>query len=128
MERAASTILVVDDERGIQNICRRFLEAEGYDVLLASSGEEGLDVFDENARDISLVLLDLTMPGVGGGEVLAELRNADPDLPVIILSGYTHEIAARRTGNPVSTEFLQKPYEPEDLTAGVRRLLASTSA
>lgn len=117
------TILVIDDEEPVRELAEIILGAAGFHVLLAESGEEGLELYAKNVEQIALVLLDLTMPGTSGEEVLSELRKCTRNVPVLIASGYTHEIAAKRTGPRERTDFIQKPYEPEDLIESVLRML-----
>jgi PAS domain S-box-containing protein len=105
-----ATALVVDDEASLRRIARRTLENMGFTVIEAADGIEGLERFREHADKVRIVILDLTMPRMGGAEVLAELRRTHPTLPVIIASGYDRasEIAAHGTHD--STSFLQKPF------------------
>jgi CheY-like chemotaxis protein len=80
------TVLCVDDEKVGLRVRRIMLESHGFKVLTASSGEQGLEVFDRN--DIDLVVLDYYMPGLNGGQVAAEMRRRRPDVPIIFLSAY----------------------------------------
>ena len=87
----------------------------GFDVLEASDGREAVDVFAAHADAIALVVLDLTMPVLGGREVFAELRLIRPDARVILSSGYDEEETTRRFGATGLAGFLQKPYTGTDL-------------
>ncbi len=118
------TVLVIDDEEPVAELTQIFLERAGFDVLVAGGGREGLEIYQKNSDRIVLVLLDLMMPDLGGGEVFSELRQINPRLPVLVTSGYTHEIASRRVGTLERTGFVQKPYEPEDLLSSVAELLS----
>jgi DNA-binding response OmpR family regulator len=73
-------------------------------------------------------VLDLMMPDLGGREVFNELRQLNPQLPVLVTSGYTHEIASRRVDTLERTGFVQKPFEPEDLLASVAALLGRSAS
>lgn len=80
------TVLCVDDEKIGLRVRKIMLESHGFKVLTASSGEQGLEVFDKH--DVDLVVLDYYMPGLNGGQVAAEMRRRRPDVPIIFLSAY----------------------------------------
>ncbi|PIR91983.1 response regulator [Candidatus Falkowbacteria bacterium CG10_big_fil_rev_8_21_14_0_10_44_15] len=83
-----ATILVVDDEQVIRDLLRRCLEGNGYNVLLAPNGSEGLSIFQEKREEINLIILDMLMPGGrGGDEVLAQIRKTS-QVKVLICSGF----------------------------------------
>jgi signal transduction histidine kinase/FixJ family two-component response regulator len=131
VERAAGpaqTVLVVDDEELVRNACRRILGQAGYRVLLAENGRRALELLESSAGAVQLVLLDLTMPEMGGEETLARLRKGWPQLPVVLSSGYSPEEA--RSGQPewALVDFLQKPYASTTLRETVARALASAGA
>ena len=117
------TILVVEDEPTIRSFTRRVLESSGFRVREAADGREGLDLYGRHRTEIIAVLLDLTMPHMDGIEVLAELRRFAPDLPVLVMSGYSElEVASRFAGMDASG-FIQKPFHPRDLIARLHQLL-----
>jgi PAS domain S-box-containing protein len=118
----SATILVIDDEETVAEMTGIVLERAGYDVLVAGGGLEGLEIYEKNSDRIVLVVLDLTMPDLTGNQVLEELRKLNPELPIIISSGYTDRIAARKIGLAERTDFVQKPYEPDYLIERVRLL------
>jgi CheY-like chemotaxis protein len=124
---ASGMVLVIDDEEPVSELAQIFLERAGFEVLVAGGGREGLELFEKNSDRVVLVLLDLTMPEVSGGEVFAELRKVNPSIPVVVTSGYTHETAARRIGTMDRTRFVQKPYEPDVLLVAVNDLLAPSA-
>ncbi|MFH1278177.1 MAG: sigma-54 dependent transcriptional regulator [Candidatus Eisenbacteria bacterium] len=111
-------ILVVDDERGIQTSLRRILEYEGYDVEVASNGEEALDAV--KAGSLSLVLLDIKMPGMDGIEVLGEIRRMKSDLVVIMISGHGTVGTAVEATKLGAYDFLEKPLDRDRLLLTVR--------
>ena len=82
------TILVIDDEQTMREGCARILSKMGWSALLAENGEKGLSQIQTHHVKIDAVLLDLMMPGVSGMDVLEQTRNLDPDLPVIVITGY----------------------------------------
>lgn len=120
-ERGEGTVLVVDDEDDIRMVTCKMIESLGYHTLEAASGAQALEFFDREHRAIDLVLLDLTMPGVGGIEVFQRLRERSPDMAVLLCSGYsldaTHLLEDGRTG------FLQKPYDRMALSLRLREML-----
>ncbi len=119
----AETILVVDDEEPVRNIMTDLLTQAGYKVLNASSGKEALDVYRSNQKEISLVLLDLIMPEMGGRECGRKLLSLDPHVKIIVCSGYTSEGRGVRDAVPGAKAFLDKPYEPIALLELIRKVL-----
>ncbi len=119
-------ILVIDDERSVCVSCQRTLEEEGHAVDFALSGREGLDRASHG--DYDLVLLDLKMPDVSGMEVLETLHHGRPDVLVIMITGY----ATIRTGVEAikkgATDYIPKPFTPEELSAVVTRAVAEREA
>jgi len=111
------TVLIVDDERSLGTITSAYLEAAGYRVVYYWSGAEALRQVD--AQSISLAILDLNMPAPNGWEVMAALHRQDPQLPVVIASGFANQDEARQRG---AMELLPKPYTREELVEVTRRL------
>jgi PAS domain S-box-containing protein len=121
--RGAGTVLLIDDERGVRDIAARVLEDAGLTVLIAGGGEEGVRVFREHPRGIDAVVLDMTMPGMGGLEAARALRGLRSDLPVVLMSGYSVPEVARQSADLGFTGFVQKPFTMSDLLAAVRLAL-----
>jgi len=113
--------LVIDDEMFVREVTASTLEEMGYAPLLAADGLSGLALFRENRDRIKLAVIDVVMPGMTGDQVLEALRAVAPALPVVVVSGFTDRRGIK-TGPGTHTEFLQKPFHPEDLMAAVRRL------
>ena len=103
------TILVVDDEETVRRVAKSTLENYGYRVILASNGEEALELFRDMAKSIVLVILDVTMPVLSGEETLPRLREIR-EVPVLMSSGHHEDEAMRRFGRKAIAGFLQKPY------------------
>ena len=120
--RGTGTILLIDDEAVVRDLGQATLEAAGFDVLTARDGPEGIDLFRQHADQLSLVILDLTMPEMGGEEVYRELRRLHPGVRVLLSSGYSEHQAARLFANPLAA-FLKKPYLPTQLVEKVREVL-----
>jgi CheY-like chemotaxis protein len=118
----SETVLVVDDEAAIVETATVILEARGYRVLTADRGESALEVFRAN-RGVDLVLLDLGMQGMGGRRCLKHLLNIDPQLRVLIASGYSVNGQVRYAVDEGAVGFIGKPYRMSDLLSAVRRAL-----
>jgi two-component system, cell cycle sensor histidine kinase and response regulator CckA len=105
-------------------VTREMLESLGYRVLTATDGEEALSLYRSEGGGIDLVILDMIMPGMGGGEVYDALRSLDPGVRVILASGYSLDGKAREIMERGIREFLQKPFRFEDLSRKIRSILA----
>jgi len=111
------TILVVDDEAIAQKYMERALTGEGYHVLLASDGEEALEILRTTRRKVSLVITDLVMPGMGGHAFAVEVARLRSPPPVLYISAY------EKPQGEMAKRFLQKPFTIEELAKAVRNLL-----
>jgi PAS domain S-box-containing protein len=119
------TVLVIDDEDSVRRVAARVLQSLGFEVLEAHDGRESLDSFAARAADVNLVLVDLTMPRLGGEDTVREWRVLRPELPVILMSGFNeNEMSERFAGIGVSA-FLQKPFTLNDMTVKVQGVLTS---
>jgi len=119
---AQGTVLIVDDEASIRESLQTLLELEGYAVESAASGEEGLVRIAE--QPVDLVLLDYALPERNGLEILREIRERDPQLPVIMITAYgtvENAVASMQAG---ATNFVQKPWDNEKLLADVRMVVS----
>jgi len=123
-ERSNATIMIIDDDAIIRQFAKRALTQYGYEVLLAESGEAGAQMFREHRDTISLVILDLTMPGMGGEETLRRLKSVRADVPVFLSSGYDQAEATRRFGESELAGFLQKPYTAQYLLQQIQAALS----
>ncbi len=122
------TILVIDDEEVVRRTAKAALERAGYTVIVAHDGAEGLRLFAALSGMVSAVLLDLTMPGVGGEKVLREIRAIAPESCVILSSGYNEvEVIRRFTGSGLAG-FLQKPYAASALVEKVKSAIQAHSS
>jgi len=121
--RGAETVLVADDEATVRDFARGALERYGYRVLTARDGGEAIRIFEENAEEVGLVLLDLTMPVMGGDDVIGVLKSGRGGLSVIVMSGYSEaEVEKKFAGQGVSG-FLQKPFTAGRLAEEVKKAL-----
>jgi two-component system, cell cycle sensor histidine kinase and response regulator CckA len=121
------TILVVDDEEGVRSLAASVLEEAGYTVELAGDGAEAIERLRELGDDVRLVLLDLTMPQLGGAEAAVELRQIQPDIPIIAMSGYGDIEVMQQFSDAAVDDFLPKPFTPDELSVKVRDLLSPVS-
>jgi PAS domain S-box-containing protein len=120
-------VLVIDDEEIVRDMARNTLERYGYSVVLARNGQQGIEAFQSREGGFRLVLLDLTMPVMGGEETLRELRLLDPEVTVVLSSGFSEAEAVQRFGGERFSGFLQKPYTASALAAKVKQALAGAS-
>jgi two-component system, cell cycle sensor histidine kinase and response regulator CckA len=122
------TALVVDDDASVRTVARSMVERHGFSVLLAADGHEAIQVFREHASEIALVLLDLTMPRLGGGETLREIRTLRADVPVVLMSGYGESEAAELIAGQQVQAFLQKPFDTRRLGETLQAALGTCAA
>ena len=109
------TVLLADDEESLRALGARMLEMLGFTVLTASDGREALGIYQKRWKEIDLVLLDLTMPHMDGAQTFGELRRINPDVQVILVSGYSQEDVAARFAGKRLAGVLQKPYPLSNL-------------
>ena len=121
--RGTETILVVEDDLAVQALTRRLLERQGYSVIVANNGNEALLCVAENGDAIALVITDVVMPSMGGGELAGYLAEMHPNLAVLFVSGYTDDVIVRRGLLDASASFLQKPFTAASLARAVRNTL-----
>ena len=123
--RGKGTILLADDEEAIRALGARMLSRMGFTVLMAADGQDAVDLYRERKDEVSLVILDLTMPRMDGQEAFRELRELDPKVRVIVSSGYSEQEAIVGFSNQSLAGFLQKPYTMAQLTELLRVALAA---
>ena len=123
MLRGEETILLVDDTDMILDVGKEILEALGYAVFLARSGKEAIEVYENNKEKIDLIILDMIMPGMGGGEVYDQLKEINRDIKVLLSSGYSIEGQATEILKRGCNAFIQKPFNIEKLSHKIREIL-----
>ena len=121
----AGLVLLADDEEMVRNLAQRILESAGYSVIVARDGREALARFAEQPKEIVCVLLDATMPGLGGVEAGREMLRLHPGARVLITSGWGEDDVARRFPPEGLAGFVQKPYARGQLLAAVARAMAA---
>ena len=122
--QGSGRVLVVDDEEMVRGVARLSLETVGYEVMTAQDGEEAVEIYREKGAEIDAVLLDMTMPRMGGEETFREIRALRPDARIILSSGFNEQDAVERFPGLGLDGFLQKPFQPQELIRVVRELLA----
>src|SRR6201984_1014654 len=120
---AKSRILVIDDEVAIRDSLKMTLEYEGYEVIAAATGQEGLTLAERDAPDLGL--LDVKMPGMDGLEVLERLRNLNEALPVVVVSGHGTISTAVEATKKGAFDFIEKPFASERVLVSLRNALDS---
>ena len=124
-EGGKETLLVVEDERVVRALIVRTLRGLGYRCLEASDAAEALGALEQEAGNIDLVMTDVVMPGISGGDLGSRLAERYPGLPVLYISGFADDDVIRRGLLDASRPFLQKPFTPSDLGRKVRDVLDS---
>ena len=125
--RGVGTVLVVDDDPTVRALAETVLQEAGYTVELAENGLHAVERLRHLGDGVSLILLDLTMPQLGGAEAAQELRRIHPNVPIVAMSGYGDvEVMERFSGTAVD-DFLPKPFRPDQLAAKVRDVLSSVA-
>jgi two-component system cell cycle sensor histidine kinase/response regulator CckA len=117
------TVLLIDDEDMVLEIGRALLETMGYQVITAKDGEEAISLYERQGSGIDLVLLDVVMPGLGGGDVYDRLKTMNPDMKCLLLSGYSIDGEATEILQRGCDGFIQKPFKLRDLSKSIREIL-----
>ena len=121
------TILLVDDEEMVLNVGRKFLKVTGYRVLTARDGREAIEVYEKYKDSIDLVLLDIVMPNMKGGEVFDRLKEINPEIKVLLVSGYSIDGEATKILERGCNGFIQKPFDMKQLSEAIRTILKNDS-
>ena len=123
MNPGKETILLVDDEEMILDVGQALLKALGYKVLIAGSGKEALEIYKKNKEKIDLVILDMIMPVTGGGETYDRMKEINPDIKVLLSSGYSIDGQATEILKRGCDGFIQKPFTMKELSQSIREVL-----
>jgi two-component system, cell cycle sensor histidine kinase and response regulator CckA len=123
-----ATILLVEDELPVRNAVRRLLERHGYQVLEAANGHDALSLIAASSAEIRLVVSDMVMPGMGGMELANRLRTISPNVPVLLMTGYTEEAIARTGERRHDELIIEKPFSQHTILEKVRGALAAAQA
>jgi len=126
LSEGSETILLVEDEDDLRAMAAEVLGMMGYTVLQAGSGEEALGIWKEHASGIDLLLTDVVMPGMSGGELVRQATSSRPDTKVLYMSGYTDDTIVRHGVFASAAAFIQKPFRLQALSRKVREVLDIT--
>lgn len=116
------TILIVDDQETVWDFLIEALQNLGYSVLLAENGEDAVSIYRENPNEIDLILLDMVMPKMGGHTTFYQLKNLDPDVKVLLSSGFVSATSVKDLQDNGAAGFLPKPHRIIDLALELRRI------
>ena len=119
--RAVGTVLLVEDDDALRVLATQILSAAGYQVLAAASGPDALDLSHAHASEISLLLTDLTLPGLDGRSVARSVRGFNPSLPIVYMTGYSSSDTTDEEVASECEEFLRKPFTPAELLEALQR-------
>ncbi len=123
LQNGDELILVVDDEDSVRSMAQDMLEPHGYSVLVAEDGEQALDIYKRHSGNIKLVILDMVMPRMGGRETFQQLQRLNPEVRVLLSTGYSREGKAQEILDSGVMGFIQKPYRANTLLSSVRNIL-----
>ena len=121
--KGTGTILLIDDEQMILEVGKELLEEMGYQVIPALSGEKALKIYKEDPDNIDLVIMDMIMPGMGGGETFDRLKEIDPEIKVLLSSGYSINGQATEILQRGCDGFIQKPFNLNQLAGTIQKIL-----
>jgi nitrogen-specific signal transduction histidine kinase/CheY-like chemotaxis protein len=123
VEKGNETVLLVDDEEMIVDVGSRLLEKLGYSVIKAGGGAEALRRYQENKDKIDMIILDMIMPDMGGSEVYEKIRKIDPEVKILLSSGYSIDGQATEILKKGCNGFIQKPFNLKDFSKKIREVL-----
>ncbi|MEE8394461.1 MAG: response regulator, partial [bacterium] len=122
--KSPGPLLFVDDDEDLVAIARRMLkQLFGYEVFTAKNGNEAIEIYSRKANEIALVILDLIMPEMGGGETFDRLRELNPKVKVLLSSGYSLEGEAAEIMARGCDGFIQKPFDLDELSGKILEVL-----
>ncbi|MDY6955211.1 MAG: response regulator, partial [Thermodesulfobacteriota bacterium] len=124
----SETLLLIDDEEGVLEVTQEMLESMGYSVMTARSGPEAIEAFAAKKKDIDLVILDMVMPGMTGRVILDHIRRLDPNVSVLLSTGYALKGQAEKTLEQDCNGFIQKPFNLEQLSKKIKTVFSQQKA
>jgi CheY-like chemotaxis protein len=124
VSKGSGTILLIDDEEMIIKVGEELLQELGYKVLAARSGQGAINLYKKNTDKIDLVIMDMIMPGMGGGETFDHLKEIDPDIKVLLSSGYSINGQASEILERGCDGFIQKPFNINQLSEKIQGIIA----
>ena len=121
--KGTGTILLVDDENMVLGVGKEMLERIGYKVLLATNGMEAVQIYRKHKDEIDLIILDMIMPEMGGGETYDQIKEDSPKVKVLLASGYSVNGKATEILKRGCNCFIQKPFNMKELSGRIREVL-----
>jgi two-component system, cell cycle sensor histidine kinase and response regulator CckA len=119
------TVLVVDDEPMALKLVQSILERRGFEVLMSTSPNQALKLFESNQSRIELLISDIVMPEMDGPKLASRLVALNPDLPVLFMSGLVTEHEVEQAGSIAQFAFIRKPFRPATLVQAVQTMLTT---
>jgi two-component system cell cycle sensor histidine kinase/response regulator CckA len=116
-------VLIIDDQEAVITVGKAILHTLGYTVIMAKNGQEAVEIFESNKEKVDFVILDMIMPGMSGGETYDAIKKINPDIKVILSSGYSLEGQATKILERGCNGFIQKPFNVSDLSRKIREVL-----
>lgn len=117
------TLLIVEDDDSVREFTVRMLKTIGYNVLSATDGQKGLDLFKSQAAQINMIITDMLMPNMTGRQFVEAVRQIDKDMKIMFVSGYSPDDTEDGTALGQSVAFFQKPYTRDQLSKKIRDVL-----
>src|SRR5213083_1181547 len=114
-------VMIVDDEEVLRDVLEVVLRREGFDVVLAASGEEALNLLD--TEDVDLIILDVMLPGISGIDTLRAIRIANPNLPVVVITAFSSIYGAIEARKHGAFHYIPKPFKNEEVVLTVNKAL-----
>lgn len=122
-QKRPRAVLLVDDEPIVRDVAEKVFKMDDIKVFAAASGEKALELFKQNHEEIGCLVLDLTMPGLSGMDTLRAIRNLAPDIPAVMISGYSQDQVLDDFSEGPPSAFIQKPFDPDLLLDTVNNYL-----
>jgi CheY-like chemotaxis protein len=122
--RGTEVILLAEDEKGVRELAREYLQTSGYTVLMAEDGRSAIELASMHAGPIHLLMTDVVMPGIGGPEVAQRIKALRPEIKVLYMSGYTDQAIMHQGVLQDGAVLLQKPFTLATLASKLREMLA----
>lgn len=125
LHRAKEIVFLIDDDDMIADVSEMILKNSGYDVVIAKSGKEAIEVYKENHSRIDMVILDMILPDMDGGDTYDRLKEINPGIKVLLASGYDIDYQGRDIMERGCDGFIQKPFNMNELLEKIKGVLTS---
>jgi two-component system cell cycle sensor histidine kinase/response regulator CckA len=117
------TVLVAEDEEAMARLLEKILTEHGYQVLVARDGEEAVELYNHHGQEVDVVLLDIGLPKMAGWDVVAKIREKNPNVNVVVASGYIEPAVKSKMYQLGVKDFIYKPYIPEHIVDALQALI-----